>query len=100
MKVDLLTVDFNKNYIDLMGVDLDLVCTHPAHQSSQECSHKQQTDSVSSISSKDDPDLNAEGSAALDLLSCESISYKMRQNIPGVTYMKDGCEGWTPVVSR
>ena len=24
----------------------------------------------------------------------------MRQNIPGVTYMKDVCEGWTPVVSR
>ena len=49
---------------------------------------------------KDDPNHNAEDSAALDLLSCESISYEMRQNIPGVTYMKDGCEGWTPVVSR
>ena len=71
-----------------------------AHQSSQECSHKQQTDLVSSVSSKDDPNHNAEDSVALDLLSCESISYEMCQNIPGVTNMKDGCEGWTPVVSR
>ena len=71
-----------------------------AHQSSEECSHKQQTDLVSSVSSKDDPNHNAEDSAALDLLSCGSISYEMHQNIPGVTYMKDGCEGWTPVVSR
>ena len=71
-----------------------------AHQSSQECSHKEQTDPVSSVLSKDDSNSNAEDSAALDLLSCESISYEMRQNIPGVTYMKDGCESWTPVVSR
>ena len=71
-----------------------------AHQSSQECSHKQQTDLVSSVSSKDDSNHNAEDSAALDLLSCESISYEMRQNIPGGICMKDGYEGWTPVVSR
>ena len=73
-----------------------------AHQSSQECSHKQQTDPVSSFSSKDDSNPNAEDSAALDLLSCVSISYEMRQNILGVTYMKDGCTSrsvkWTPIV--
>ena len=36
----------------------------------------------------------------LDLLSCESISFAMPQNIPTVIFTKDRNEGWTPVVSR
>ena len=64
-----------------------------AHQSSQECSHKEQTDPVSSVLSKDDSNSNAEDFAALDLLSCESISYEMRQSLRLELHSTVSCKG-------
>ena len=36
----------------------------------------------------------------VDLTTCESVLYEMRDRIPRVKYMKNGTEGWTPVVKR
>ncbi len=37
----------------------------------------------------------------LDLTSCDTIRYEMRDDVPGVTFSaEDGSEGWTPVVCR
>ena len=38
--------------------------------------------------------------AVVDLTTCESVSYEMRDRIPGVKYTKNGSEDWTPVVKR
>ena len=38
--------------------------------------------------------------APVDLTTCESVSYEMRDRVPGVKYVKDGAEAWTPVVKR
>ena len=34
----------------------------------------------------------------VDLSTCESVIYEMRDHIPGVKYTKNGNEEWTPVV--
>ena len=39
-------------------------------------------------------------SAPVDLTTCDSVSYEMRDCIPGVKYMKNGTQDWTPVVKR
>ena len=37
---------------------------------------------------------------AVDLTTCNSVSYEMRDQVPGVRYTKNGIEAWTPVVKR
>ena len=36
----------------------------------------------------------------VDLSTCESVIYEVRDHIPGVKYTKNGNEEWTPVVKR
>ena len=37
---------------------------------------------------------------SIDLVSCNPVTFKMHQNTPGVQYVKDGEQNWTPVVWR
>ena len=37
---------------------------------------------------------------AVNLTTCNSVSYEMRDQVPGVRYTKNGIEAWTPVVKR
>ena len=37
--------------------------------------------------------------AVVDLTTCDSVSYEMRDDVPGVKYTKSGTEDWTPVIS-
>ena len=37
---------------------------------------------------------------AVDLTTCNSVSYETRDQVPGVRYTKNGIEAWTPVVKR
>ena len=38
--------------------------------------------------------------ATIDLTTCESVAYGMRDSMPGVRYTVDGSESWTPVMKR
>ena len=38
--------------------------------------------------------------ASIDLTTCESVAYEMRDSMPGVKYTVDGSESWTPVMKR
>ena len=36
----------------------------------------------------------------VDLVACKPVVYEMRQSTPGVQYVKDGEQNWTPVVRK
>ena len=42
----------------------------------------------------------SKSASPIDLTTCQSVSYEMRDCVPGVKYIKNTTEAWTPVMKR